>query len=354
MDLLTGFFRVAAVAGLASVLTSCWSPLFDQNVSAAALTAQKLSLDAQFDASFNIGSNNNSVLFAVPSRERTPAFVAVFVLGASNSSMTVFNNSGGGWSAVGNNNGTTYGSALADPELVSIQTGMPGPTFSVAVYLPTLAGGTVQILSSPGYSPSSLTFTPTTPSAILGLASFPAISTQSNIDILGSPSSGQVNNYRSSATSAATYLSVPGAQTGVSFAGTEPYGWYAYDETNDAAYLTHYAKDGSGNYTTERIISGSGVVATWTRKDRVVAFLTTGQLLTREGAFYDVCDSRGTIQFSFPAGSLKFAGEYLDSNGAARCSFTEVLPLDGSSNNSSATQRVLVYSVATANLSSLK
>jgi hypothetical protein len=95
-------------------------------------------------------------------------------------------------------------------------------------------------------------------------------------------------------------------------------------------------------------------VATWTRKDRVVAFLTTGSLLTREGGYYDVCDSHGTVQFSFPAGSLKFPGEYFDSSGTARCSFTEVLPVNGSNSDSSAPLTVTVYSTPTSNLSSLK
>ena len=343
-----GILKLLAKAMLAAATltaVSCWSPLFDQNISLAALASAKMSLDAQFDASLNGSSSTNVVYFAVPSRERTPTNVAVFTLSAMSYGMTVYSNSGGNWASTGNNSGTSYDSPLSDPELVSIQAGGPGSLYPLAVFFPTLSSGTVQIVDTS--SSSKLTsITPSVPTQIFGLTSFPKQS-ESDVNFIGSTGSSNQNYLTTASSSYAT-----ASTSGLNFTASESYGWYAYDETNDIGYLTHYSQDSSGNYKSEGLTSGTGVVASWNRKDHVVAFLTTGKLLTREGGYYDVCDGQGNIQYSFPAGSLKFAGEYYDSNQVARCSFTQVIPLGGGKSNSQ--QRIRVYSIATSNLSSLK
>ena len=101
-------------------------------------------------------------------------------------------------------------------------------------------------------------------------------------------------------------------------------------------------------------IVGTGIAASWNRKDHVVAFLSTNQLLTKEGSYYDVCDAQGNIAFTFPAGSLRFAGEYWDSDGTPRSAFTTVLPVEGGSSSSSSSMNVTIYSIPTKSLNTLK
>ncbi len=344
MELLRTWRGMASLAAFL-VLTSCWSPVFNADISLAALTTSKMDQDAKFSADLHVSSN--STILAIPSREKSPSTVVVFVVSPTNYNYLVYRNSGSDWSVSVTSNQVTFDAPIPDPELLSPQIGL-APSVSLAFFTPTQGNGTVVLTddSYSGFAPSYYPLSPATSPTIYGLSSYP-------------PSAG-VDLHLFTATAGAlgdetTVLGTPtpSPTPGVSFVGasldSNSYGWYAYDPANQVAYLTHHGLSG-GRYTTERIDGVS--TAIWNRKDRVVAFLTTGELLTREGGYYDVCDGNGTIKYSFPAGSLRFAHEYLDGNGVAWCAFTEVYSANGSSGGSSS--RIAVFSLPTSRLSSLK
>ncbi len=330
---------------------SCWSPVFDQNVSLAAVTSSKLSREAQFRVSVN--DDSNTTYFALPSRERSPVSVVVFGVSTTKLGYWVWSNSGGSWGQVGNSGNMSFDSALSDPELVSFQAGTTDQGFSAAVYLPTLGGGVVKVVTAPNYSPTPMAFAAAAPS-VLGLASYPTGVGQAAAYLLTYQSSALVVQGVAASSAFAGPAVNSGTQISLaSYSGSAAYGWFAYDPGNDVAYFTHYALDSSGKYTTDGIV-GTGIAASWNRKDHVVAFLSTNQLLTKEGSYYDVCDAQGNIAFTFPAGSLRFAGEYWDSDGTPRSAFTTVLPVEGGSSSSSSSMNVTIYSIPTKSLNTLK
>lgn len=329
-------------------LGSCWSPVFDRDVSLAALTTSKLSLDAQFTATIGYNSDNTTYL-AVPTPFRPPTEVSVASLTLSGFGMTTVTNQSGSWSSGGSTAGNNYDSAVADPELTTLSAGLDGA--SLASFQPAVGGGTISFIDGGNSTQYSM-------ATVIGASTFPTSTSVTLYALaLTIPSTGVVSVIPFGSAVGTGFVNTPGSPIGVgTYGGSKTYGWLAFDPTNLVAYLTHYPKDSSGKYTTDRIQFTSTtaiLTASWTRTDRVVAFLTMGRLLTRDGGYYDVCDSGGAIQSTFPAGSLKFAGEFYDAGTQAfRCWFTEVLSTDGSSSSSEASVRV--YSIATSGLVSLK
>jgi hypothetical protein len=153
----------------------------------------------------------------------------------------------------------------------------------------------------------------------------------------------------------------PGAPTtpisGVSYSGSS--GWMAVDPsglasgaTGTVVYVTH-APDNTGKYTTD-MIDSTRLMTSWSGRDHVAGFLSTGRLLTREGSFYNVCDPNGKTLYSFPAGTLRFDGEYVDVNTSTmRVRFTEAL-LEQPQNGGQDKVRLRSYSIATSKLDSLQ
>jgi len=310
----------------------------------ATVTAAKLSKDVEFELNDSFGQNTEDY-WAVPSRERTPQWVAVFGLRTSDFAVQVCQNSGGSWNSI--QSGLSYDSPLSDPDVFFAVPGPTGASFSLAIGLPTNSGGKLAV-----YSSASSSFgTPVSETGLLGIAS-------------ESTSSGAATYYFATSVSPTFTLYTSGLTTTppwptsstplASGSLTATYGWVAYDSTSQIVYLTHHDPDSSGKYQTDKIsTSGSlTITASWTRPDRVVAFLTNGKLLTREGGYYNVCDGAGIIQYTFAAGDLKFADEYFDESNTARVAFTQVESTDGSQSGNNL--RVRVYSIETSKLDSLK
>jgi len=327
-------------------LASCWSPVFNVDVSLAALTTSKLSLDAQFSANLNSGSTTTTFV-AVPTPARPPAEVFVASLSQSNLGVTTFLSSGG-WSGA-SSTGADYDSAVSDATLVTLVAGLDGA--SLATFEPTVSGGVVSFLAGS----TSTTYPTSNTQHVIGGTAYPTSATDVLYYTLSTINAGvSVDSFDSSSSKALGSNTVNVAAG--AYSDSTSYGWFAFDPNNLVGYLTHSSKDSSGKYTTDKIQFTSTTATpdgSWTRTDHVVAFLTSGQLLTRDGGFYDVCDSGGSVQFSFSAGSLSFAGEFYDTaTSAYRCWFTEVLANDGS--NSSGGYTVSVYSIPTSQLGSLK
>jgi len=327
--------------GLLCLLSSCWSPVFDENLSLAALTRGKLTLDAQFQGNFGYGSDTTAFA-AYPTRVRPPTKVNVLALGAASGGLSTFVKVADQWMTGGGSIGQSFPAPLDDPEQVYGEAGFN----AMAIFLPseTLVGYT----DSPGQSYSEIT---------TGLASYPGVGSAEAFYLIAgnqTPPSYELKSDSIALSSAHADFSRGSVTFRSNLASpfTNETGWLAVDPRGvPVVYFTGHSRNAAGEYTT-KVFDDTSILTTWTRRDRVVAFLTTGELLTREGAFYDVCDRQGKIQYSFPAGSLKFAGEFWDTTtNAFRCWFTEVVPQDGSQPE---TLRVSVYSLPTSDLNSLK
>ena len=335
-----------------SLVTSCWSPVFDADISLALLTKNKLSQEAKFQGQVGY-SSDNQVFLAVPSRSRNPAFVSVFNLSATSYGQTLFKNSGGGWSGGGATTGGATYSAVPDPELITVQAGIAvatTDTWVAAVFEPTMLSGSVNFGGTPADYPGKVG------PAVLGFTSVPGDATYTLGFYLTYSGSG-LRLLVETVVPPNSFVGPPGSYlwTNAGYASSPAYGWLAVDTQTLNAYFSHHSQGTAGPYTTDKFDASGNIVKSWSRNDRVVAFLSNGKLLTREGAFFDVCDGNGTIEYSFPGGSLKFAGEYYDTGSSqARCSFTEAVLADPSGSGSGSALRVSVYSIATNELSSLK
>lgn len=323
-------------------LGSCWSPIFDAQVSLATVTSAQMTSEGQF--SVNLDSNATTV--AVPTPSRPPAEVFLASLQAGSVSLAT-ETSSGGWVFAGYTSGSSYDTALGDPRLTTLVAGKDGT--SVACFTPTVSGGIVSFV----VGTTTTQYPTSTTSHVVGATAYPT-TTDVVYYTLSTTSTGvSVDSFDSSSS-----VTLGSATTNIgtgTYSGSTAFGWLAYNPNKAVAYLTHGAPDGSGRYTTDQIqvttttITG---ITSWTRADRVVGFLTTGQLLTRDSEYFDLCDPGGAIQSSFPGGSLTFAGEFYDpGTGAYRCWFTEALANNGS--NSSNGQTVRLYSIPTAQLTGL-
>lgn len=339
------------------LLVSCWTPWFDPDLSLAALTKPKLSKDAEFSLNSDYDRTLTNFL-AVPVRTRTPNYVTVLAQGWSGYSADTFRNSGG-WENIGYRQGRSFDAAVTDPVLIQGFGGMPtgGANWDVAVLEPTLGNGSMEILNSAPMNPY-----PGSPSTTAVVGAFaapePAVLLQDNLFYLewipGAPSTLSLSVTTSSDSGALWTL--PGANLwGVPYPSTPDYGWIAVDPSNPGGllYWTHHTKNSEGKYTTDVFDPVLKAVSkSWTRSDHVEAYLTTGKLLTRDGSYYLVCGTDGSIDYSFAAGTLKFAGEFWDpSELRYRMRFTEAIPLG---TNGESLFRVGLYSLPTKNLESLR
>lgn len=329
-------------------LGSCWSPVFNPDVSLAALTASKLSLDVQFTG-LEGGSSNTTGYLAVPSPFRPPTQVSVASLSLTGLGLTLMTNTNGTWEAASSNSGgQNYDSAIPNAQLTTLSAGFDGA--SLASFQPGVGGGTVSFIDAGSTTQYST-------GVVLGASAYPTSAAVTLyalvVPVLGS---NTVTVLPFGSSTGVPFANTPGATVGTgTYTGSTTYGWLVFDPINLVAYLTHYPKSSSGQYTTDKIqftATTATLAGSWTRSDRVAAFLTTGQLLTRDGGYYDVCNAGGSIQSTFAAGSLTFAGEYYDAGTSAyRCWFTEVLSTNGAQSSSSVNVRV--YSVPTSQLGSL-
>ena len=322
------------------LLASCWTPVFNQDVSVAELIRSKLHLDSQFEPSFNNG-NGSYFLQAVESHDGSVAELLTSTYNTVTEQNLTMNNS----------NQSQLDRPLPDTSMVVAQ---PQGSF-VGWFIPTL-------LNSSGGT-GNLGISNTASSSISGLATGTNVigysATEDSTQTLSAwvlTATGTALNLYVYSTD--TLGSLPSSSLQIaSYTGNTSPGWMAVNTagTNGVTiYLTH-APDSSGKYTTD-VVDATGLIRQWSGKDHVVAFLSTNRLLTREGSFYNVCDTTGNVLYSFPGGTLQFAGEYYDSSSstpAMRSRFSEALVMYAQ-NGGQDKVRVRFYSIATAKLDSLQ
>jgi hypothetical protein len=338
--------RAACVCGLLA-LTSCWSPVFNQDISVAELVRGKMKLEKDFTQTLNNGSNNGDLLQAGVSYDGT----AYIILSSNHNQVSVQ------WSSdyTSVNNSTSLDLPLADPSQVSLQPDSSDVTW----FIPTLthqtgaAGDARDIFDASTTNPFSSVWE-TDVNNILGFCTIQYSGGNQSAFYLTETTSGTATlnemdkPYGGSYTVASTPPFSAIAYTGKS-------GWMAVDtgaSSGTVAYLTHPA-DSSGEYTTD-MLNTAGLMASWKGHDYVAGFLSTRRLLTREGSYYNVCDTSGKVLYSFPAGTLRYAGEYYDTaSGTMRLRLAEAM-LQAAQNGGQDKVRVRIYSIATSKLDSLQ
>jgi hypothetical protein len=324
--------------------------VYNQDISVAQLIRGKLHLDYQSEPNLNSG-NGTYLLQAVESHD-----------GSTTGLITSFSNSVSEEDVkTSASNGTQLDKPLPDLSMV-----IPQPLGSyVGWFIPTLgnpSGGTGDLrmeTSSTTTGSSSSPLGLTSSSTVTNVIGFSTFENASGLTAYVLTAIGSALTLYSYTVDTLGTLSTQAIPTVSSYTGSATAGWMAVNLAGTSShgasvYLTH-APDSNGKYVTE-VFDSNGLYAQWSGKDHVVAFLSTSRLLTREGSFYNVCsvsDSGVSTLYSFPAGTLLFAGEYYDSSSnSMRSRFTEALPL--SQNGGQNTVRVSVYSIATADLSSLQ
>jgi len=328
------------------LLASCWTPVYKQDLSVAATIRDKLRFDSEMTTS-NFGNNTNE-----------PNFYQAFQ-SYDSSVMVILDSTQHSVAEFLSNNYTNLDFPLPDESMVVAQPSMG----AVGWLVPTLTNGTngrglVRRSTATGASPDSVPFLTAQTSPVTDLIGFcTTIDDSMNASafyLTKTTSSGVVtvtlsqdNSTNLSPTATTTLFSVTDA--------TAAMGWMAVNlaGTNGATVYLSHAPDSSGNYVTE-VLDSDGQVTRWEGKDHVVAFLSTNRLLTREGSYYNVSDSSGNILYSFPGGTLQFAGEYVDAAGEPmRSRFSEALPIS-SNNGGNDKLRIRYYSIETSKLDSLQ
>jgi hypothetical protein len=290
----------------------------------------------------------------------------VAALGYTSFLTTTFTNNGGSWGSDYNGVGTTYDYAVPDPGMAGMFAGFTmttPPGLSLMAYHPTVRNGQIAtFVSGLGTTPAVFPNVGNMTQRLLGATTHPlAWNSERGFVLLDDEGSIYFDYIESTnppvAFDAALVLNLWG--TAVNYTGGSlAKGWLAADG-GYTVFLTRFdeTSPGSGLHVTDRLTfdgaTSLNLTKSWTRADHVVTVLTTGELLTREGGYYHVCDTEGTITFTFPAGRLRFAGEFAaDAASPYRSWFTSVLPEDASHSYGDVTVRV--YSIETSQLSSLR
>lgn len=329
------FLRAVCFAAVLA-LVSCWTPVFNQDLSVAELVRSKLQQDYDHTTTLNNGGNNEGdVLQAGVSFDGQPQVI----LSSNHNQVNVL------WSfnSTGQGNSVQLDTPLSDPSQVMIQSDLSAAEW----YIPTLyhsGGGVGDVRDTATNNGSTYSSSWATPDSLLGFATAQYTAGAASIYYLTKTSANvaTLGQYQSTSLfSSVAYSGGPGWMA-VNPSGTNGY----------TVYLTH-APDSSGKYVTD-MLDPTGLRASWQGHDHVAGFLSTGRLLTREGSFYNVCDTTGKVLYSFPAGTLQFAGEYFDSGSfAMRVRFSEAL-LQVAQNGGQDKVRVRIYSIATSKLDSLQ
>jgi len=356
------FLRLMSLSALA-LLASCWTPVFDENLSVAGLVRSKLTLEREITAVLNNGNVEGNVFQTVESHDSQ----LVIVTASTHTSVTEMQYEGflpfltnfGGFQSLD--------IPLSDPSQVILQPA----NFKVAVFLPTVPNGSGLPASASGNGAVKV-FAPGISMAPL---LFPDPSTATRTDLIGF--STNINPAQQLESFFLTFdptgtalwqqvgdLDTTTALTPAPILGNIPYkgsaGWMAVDMSVPAIFLSH-SPNSKGEYVTD-VIDSTGLVTSWKGHDHVVALLSSGRLLTREGVFYNVCKAydpanpgqTGKILYSFPAGSLQFAGEYWDVvTSSMRSRFSESL-LMSPENGGQDEVRVRFYSIKTSKLDTLQ
>ncbi len=351
-------------------LTSCWSPVFNQDLSVAELVRGKLTQERDFTVALNNGGNNTDLLQAGVSYDSpSPAVSApTYVILSSNHNQVQVQ-----WSSsTGINNSVQLDVPLSTAAQASIQPDMG----DVNWYIPTLvhqsttvggAGDVRDVTTGNGSNPISAAFQGFDGGAddIIGFCTAQyeggnvaayflaktSVGLSSLVELYKPFGSGVGSVY---VTTTPPTPDLNPLFSGVVYSGST--GWMAVDLAGGSngvvVYLSH-APDSSGEYVTD-MLDKTGLLASWKGHDHVAGFLSTERLLTREGSFYNVCDTKGSVLYSFPGGTLQFAGEYYDTNtGTFKVRFSEAL-LQAAQNGGQNKVRVRIYSIATSKLDSLQ
>ncbi len=335
------------------LLASCWVPVYNQDLSVAELVRSKLTLEREGTPVLNNGTQDGYEFQAVQSHDGATLLVA-----ASSHNTVTETSYLGSPLVVGTSDSQPLDVPLSDPRQAILQ---PAGVYA-ACFVPTVPNGSGLASGSSSGNGAIVRFQ----GGFTDTLNFPDSASNTKTDLIGF--STDINSgllevfYLTVDVNGASLYQETGSLNGTpppAVLSNIPYlgksGWMAVDMSGAAGtggpviYLTH-APDSKGQFVTEMIDSG-GLLGSWKGRDYVVAFLSTGRLLTREGAFYNVCDAKGNILYSFPAGSLQFAGEY-PSGATMRSRFTECLAITPQ-NKGEDQLRIRVYSIETFKLDTL-
>jgi hypothetical protein len=328
--------KTAAALLAAVLLSSCWRPVFDEQVSAGALFYDKIGSPFRAIGPVSLNSDMIGGTF-LPERNVDPYNGFWLQLGSSSVQANFIKYSGGSYGLSSASTGMpTSGGSMTFTSSAYFTTnqrvilGTGSSTATTGMSIETFTAGT-----SDSFTPdSSNPYAPTGASSILGLGATQVAGTlQDTIAVIYRATSTLM---AASGTSSSAILSIGtgfALNAGTADVAAVGRAFIGGDGGGDALY--YY---GGGNtvlrWTWTSGSGASGTPTTITVQDPLVGVLSNGTLVCQGKDYLDAYRPDGSEIFSTPAGSVRFVHE-VDYSGVDYCIFAQVLlaPRDNSGNN---------------------